>query len=483
MSTPYLWQLGEELASKTGIPQLLTTKLAVPGPIPKHEHDRYGRIFTSKLAKQHPHLTGRPGWGTLKEDKWWPASFVALNGIVSTFLSDIRRASNLHIIVVVVAEYAAELVKQLCHSSDRGARGLPMEEGEFRTYRLTGDGTQPAVFVPAQSYKLQRRQSRSDDAQKKHIEVLASRYGDVKDTCYNVMRSKAAAIISQFIGDVLAKRRKDDEDRQARIDAAKANKHLEGITTCSFCNADLMMFTLNDTASGDRICSKCGWVVTAHQMNEGPDRRTFQDDADPNKNHCQTSMSDTDRLMSTQTQMQTGYCGMPASKLVDQMMLEDVKTRDNQTTQQTKDKHTRMACTLYSRLQDTPDAQVSVDVLKMAAEIFQWYRNKEVSLQPIGRSKSHRPRDDTLCQWIVLCLMAAETYYQNLNSALPPYHYVPVPILTASSWHQKRERALARAAETDQPVALGRPKKRARMTSATGMRERAEALMKRRRAS
>lgn len=440
--------------------------------------DRYRRLGKTKLLKKHSEMSTLPGMEALAE-KWWPASYSPWKTKqVPAFIQWLRRQTDSrNWVVVVTIEYAEELCKQLCTTPD-----TPPAAGEWRTYHLPVDGTSSGTFVPSESYILRTHNTETTQEWKARLEQYARVHFGLIDTPVHALWEKAKRELREY-----QKHVREERTRQAQHDKKKCkNKFLVDAMKCAECNADLYKWSLHDAASGDTFCSGCGLVITQHQMNDGAAFRTFEGEED--RNHNATSVNES---MSIQTQLQTTHskvssrapCSMGAGRCaqlyawhkVDQMMLSNIESRTELTTQKTKDGHIRKASMAFQRLRNHPNTHVSMAVLKLAEHLFYYKRNNEVSLQPIGTSKTFRPRDSTLSQHQATSWMAAELYEKRCEQARPKRTYVPLTIVGAPSWNKKRGRDTIYG--KDAAVALIPRQPKRLCPNIRPLNERAQALM------
>ena len=473
------------VAKQMSLPIVLSSLLAVSGE--NHKTDYYRRLPKSRLDTWVLQL---PGASKLKE-KWWPASYIPWQkSQVPKFITSLRKIpSHKTIVVVVTLDYAQELSNQLCAPTT--ASPPPMEAYEWSTFRLSGT-TAPTVTILEQCAVLRAPNDWTQVTWDKCLEEYIRKYCDITKTPMSDMWTKAGHELDDFLQHEIQK------DNQS-APRTYVNKFAEASMRCAECEADLYLHTLYDGTSGDAFCRKCGCVITSHQMDDGATFRTFEGEDD--LNHHATSV---DEWMSVETRLQT-YQSVPdirgekhrgstssskrfklSQTKINKMMREDVQTRDEITTQETKDKQIQVATALYRRLKETPDVHLPTKTLRMAANIFHYKRNTAVSLQPVGKTDKHTPRDETLMQHIATALLAAATHHKPPigDSAL---QYVPKTMLSTRSWQSKR------GEHSTLPIALGkkrkvaairttdpRPDRRRRMTCVATMQDSVKALTERR---
>ena len=498
------------------VAQALTTdfvfcsRLSVSGEGPKT--DAYGRLQKSRLGRKMPAWTTQRGWNKLKE-QWWPPSFDDWKRNQVPLVVRMARKATRTLWVVVTVEYATELVRVL-EAGTTGGSARAMQPGECRTFRVPAKG--PATWVPTESYDLKEPQATPRTSPEQWIREMTAvvrKHVGLRDTPSKALWTKAARERRTFRE---AQQAKAAEARSALQQAAarKRSKRWLEMQQCPDCHADIEADALHDAQTGDVFCRKCGLVHTSHQMYEGgAQHRTFEGEKDEN-HHAKH----VDELMSVQTQLETSKSSIRgggdavrelsrALNKVDQMMRPDVQSRTDLTTQQTKDEYIRIAARTYASLGTNPQVAIPVETLRTAARIFCNKRNAEVSLQPIGTSKSlqpigtsktFRPRDDTLHQHIASSLLAAGLYHRHLDAQAQHSPYIRADLVNVPSWQTKRDGATGTlTARPESPIPLGGPlsrKRRAtgdaptaptmvharplkrRMTNATSLRARAEAL-------
>ena len=473
--------------NKLSLPVMLSVLLTVSG---ESTGDRYQRLDKARLVEHYPWVLTLAGISHLK-DKWWPASYHPWKTTqVPKLMAKLRKfPPGMTVVIVATQEYAEELNKQLC--APRATS--PMEAYEWRTFQLP-TANAPPVTMLHQSAVLRAADDLTEEAWTTRLEGYLRKYCDITDTPMQAMWTKAKNELRAFL-----RHREATKRRSAR---GYVNKFAEASMRCMQCDADLYVHMLQDNASGDVFCRECGLVVSSHHMDDGAAFRTFEGEDD--LNHHGTSV---DPLMSVQTQLQTcqsgpvsrayngetkGAATVVGHKSIDKMMREDVHTRADLTTQPTKDKHIHAAASVYKRMTEDPSVHVPIDAFNMAAVVFHYKRNKETSLQPVGMSKTHRPRDSTQMQHIATALLAAALHYKPAFGA-SALRYVPKTLLSSASWQSKRGptddapplRALGKrhAPIRDRPEDVPpRPVKR-RMTCVATMQASARALAEKRAAA
>ena len=109
-------------------------------------------------------------------------------------------------------------------------------------------------------------------------------------------------------------------------------------------------------------------------------------------------------------------------------------------------------------------------------------RNREVSLQPVGTSKTHRPKDATLAQHQAATWLAAELLVRARERRGPTHAYVPLAIAGARVAKEARLRGHGRPGRRLGHALIPRQSKR-RCGNIRPLNERAQALLAARTAS
>ena len=443
----------------------LLSSLSVSGKCASE--DVYKRKPKSVLLQHKPWLQTLPGFENISE-LWWPANYCPWKKTnVPTFIRWIHMQSkDKHIVAVCTLDYANELSKQLLTIPLKD-----MEAGEWRTISLHNGGSN--TFMPHESYSLKMNYE-TTETWKQSINNVIAIYCNIKDTPLDAMWAKAEREWFSWFSS-------ETHSSTPMVLPTKSKKRCHN--TCVECDADIS-YRRNDLQSGDEFCSQCGFIVSSHHMNDTASFRTFEGEVDL-KNHHATSV---DTLMSVQTQLQT-TCSLVngsqktnfsnASTRVERMMLENIETRLEQTTQDTKDKHIRKACEIYKQIQDDPMIPISYDIISIAQRIYHYKRNHEKSLQPVGVTQKYRPNDDTEDQHIATSLLAGCLHYRQNNQRLQQSHYCRWDLMNALTWEEKKDAKLRkhRRSNTIEPV---RKRKQKRMVDAASMRASAKARIHKR---
>ena len=468
-----------KVASRLSDASHLSPALTLPGTGPKT--DTYGRLPLKKLLRAHPELATWAGACTLSE-KWWPADFVDMATQMAKFLDWLaKQTHSRNWVVVVTHEYAVELCKRLCATP-----ATPPAAGEWRTYRLPADG--PNTFVKAESYVLRPIHRETDSEWEARLKQGTQVYFGLRDTPFEAEKKKAKDDLKEF---VLGSR------KEAKLQAKRAKAHRltqweKEASLCPECGADRWTDSISDPASGDTCCHQCGYVFSQHPLNDkGGDQRNFE--GEPDKGHHSVPRP-VDALLSVSSQLETtrskcftvpgtrrpmvsGRVVLPSESKVDAMRRESVDTRTNLTTQYTKDQHIRQTSALLERMMRHPDTRVSLEVVELAERMFRFKRNREVSLQPVGTSKTHRPKDATLAQHQAATWLAAELLVRARERRGPTHTYVPLAIAGAPTWQKKRGYEATVDRDADTAMALIPRQAKRRCDNIRPRTERAQALM------
>ena len=174
-----------------------------------------------------------------------------------------------------------------------------------------------------------------------------------------------------------------------------------------------------DNKEGDFICSYCGLVDSSHRMYEGS-LPVYEDKIDPNSHG-----SAPNEYLSVSHQLMNSARGSTnsisqAMRNIERMALVDIDERKDRTTHLYKDKQVIRAISVYNKAAHDPRNMFSLQMMNRATKLFAFKRNKEVSLQPIGKTTKttrSRPLDDTLNQHIAISWYAAwfETYQEKYS--------------------------------------------------------------------
>ena len=468
-----------KVASRLADAPHLSPVLTLPGTGPNT--DTYGRLPWKKLLRAHPELETWPDACTLS-DKWWPADFLSVATQMTKFLDWLtKQTHSRNWVVVVTHEYAVELCKRLCATP-----ATPPAAGEWRTYRLSADG--PNAFVKAESYILRLVHRETDSEWEARLKQGTHVCFGLRDTPYVAVWKTA---------ENKAKEYRKHLRNEAKLQAKRAKAHRltqweKEASLCPECGADRWTGSISDPASGDTCCHQCGYVFSQHPLNDkGGDQRNFE--GEPDKGHHSVPRP-IDALLSVSSQLETtrskcftvpgtrrpmgaGRVVLPSESKVDAMRRESVDTRTNLTTQYTKDQHIRQTSALLERMMLHPDTRVSLEVVELAERMFRFKRNREVSLQPVGTSKTHRPKDATLAQHQAATWLAAELLVRARERRGPTHAYVPLAIAGAPTWQKKRshEATVDRDADTATALIPRQPKRRC--SNIRPLNARAQALL------
>lgn len=415
-------------------------------------------------------------------NKWWPPSFTLLNTLVLEFLAWVHKQPSQNWVVVVTHEYAVELCKQLCATP-----ATPPAAGEWRTYCLPADN--PNTFVKSESFVLRFRYNETDLEWKTRVKRCISVHFGLEDTSWNSILKKGITEMK-----VLKQELCNEVKSQAeRVKAYKPSKREQEEIRCPDpnCGADRSTDSIYDPTSGDTCCRQCGYVFSHHSLNDkGSDRRNFE--GEPDKSHHSVP-NPIDALLSVSSQLETTHSKcfappgshrsmntsrivLPSKFKIDAMGRKSVDTRTNLTTQYTKDEHIRQTSALYRRMMLHPDTRISLKVVELAEQMFRNKRNREVSLQPVGTSKTHRPKDQTLAQHQAVTWLAAELYIRARKRRLSTHTYVPLAIADAPTWEKKRSHETMEGRDADTARALIPHQAKRRYNNIRPRTERAQAL-------
>ena len=459
-------------------PHLLST-LTLPGENPTT--DSYRRVLKTKLFQQHPELKQCPGAKAL-HDKWWPANFTCVETQISKFLQWVHQQTARNWVVVVTHEYAVKMCRQLCATPNTSP-----EAGEWRTYRLPTNG--PNTFVMSESYLPRAQCNEMPSDWMTRLEHYSRSYFGLVDTPFQALLKKAKSEAKAYTEYVREERRMFQT--QSDLKKRRQTKWETEASICADCGADRDTNVIQDTVSGDTCCRHCGYVFEHHTLNDkGSDQRSFEGEVDKSHHSIPTSL---DALLSVSSQLQTSRSKcfaapgthhsmstcrltLPSEFKVNQMMREGIDTRTHLTTQDTKDEHIRQTSALLRRLMRHPDTRVSLKVIELAERMFRYKRNSGVSLQPIGTSTTHRPKDATLSQHQAATWMAAELFLKASERLRPTHTYVPFAIVGAQTWQKKRGDATTVGRDADTSIPLIPRQAKRKYENIRPLNERAQAL-------